>query len=209
AVYTDQWNINGEQLPGAISSRLASKNGGNFSITESNNGCSTTSNVITITRVPSPPKPTITLTGTNLSSSAQSGNQWFRDGVAISGATLQVYNATISGNYSVQVTQNGCKSTMSELRAVVITSVVFIDNTHFIRLSPNPVKDEMILDFKLDGIYRLNIDLLDLNGRIIKRWQDQQKGSRLNISNYARSFYIVRAYSDKGKIIAVLKLIRQ
>jgi hypothetical protein len=207
--HTYQWNINGEQLPGAISTRLSSKNGGNFSITESYNGCSTTSNVTTVTRISSPPKPTITLTGTNLSSSAQSGNQWFRDGVAITGAISQVYNATISGNYSVQVTQNGCKSTMSELRAVVITSVVFIDNTHFIRLSPNPVKDEMILDFKLDGIYQLNIDLLDLNGRIIKRWRDQQKGSKLNISNYARSFYLARAYSNEGKIIAVLKLIRQ
>lgn len=207
--YAYQWNINGEQLPGATSPRLASKNGGNFSITESNNGCSNTSNVITITRISYPPKPTITLNGTNLNSSALNGNQWFRDGVAITGATSQTYNVTSSGNYSVQVTQNGCKSPMSELRAVVITSVVFIDNTHFIRLSPNPVKDEMILDFKLDRIYQLNIDLLDLNGRVIKRWQHQQKGSRLNVSNYARSFYIVRAYSDDGKIIAVLKLLRQ
>jgi FG-GAP-like repeat/IPT/TIG domain len=207
--YTYQWNINGEQLPGAISSRLASKNGGNFSITESNNGCSVTSSAITITRILSPPKPTITLNGTNLSSSALNGNQWFRDGVAINGATSQVYNATISGNYSVQVTQNGCKSAMSELRAVVITSVVFIDNTHFIRLSPNPVKDEMVLDFKLDGIYQLNIDLLDLNGRLLKRWKDQQQGSRLYISNYARSVYIARVYSANGKIMAVLKLIRQ
>ena len=209
AGYTYQWNINGEQLPGAISSRLASKNGGNFSVTESYNGCSASSNVIPITRIPSPPKPTITLNGTNLNSSAQNGNQWFRDGVAINGATSQVYNATISGNYSVQVTQNGCKSSMSELRAVVITSVVFIDNTHFIRLSPNPVKDEMILDFKLDGIYQLNIDLLDLNGRLLKRWQDQKQGSRLYISNYARSVYIARVYSENGKIMAVLKLIRQ
>jgi hypothetical protein len=103
AGYTYQWNINGEQLPGAISSRLASKNGGNFSITESNNGCSVTSSTITITRTPSPPKPTITLNGTNLSSNALNGNQWFRDGVSISGATAQVYTATISGNYSVQV----------------------------------------------------------------------------------------------------------
>ena len=98
---------------------------------------------------------------------------------------------------------------MLELRAVVITSVVFIDNTHFIRLSPNPVKDEMILDFKLDGIYQLNIDLLDLNGRLLKRWQDQKQGSRLYISNYARSVYIARVYSENGKIMAVLKLIRQ
>ena len=140
AGYTYQWNINGEQLPGATSPRLSSKNGGSFSITESNNGCSATSNTITITKTPSPPKPIITLSGTNLNSSSQNGNQWFRDGVAITGATSQVYNPTSSGNYSVQVTQNGCKSTMSELYAFVVTAVVFIDNTHFIKLSPNPVQ---------------------------------------------------------------------
>ena len=209
AGHSYQWNINGEQLPGATLSRLASKNAGSFSITESNNGCSATSNPITITRSPSPPKPIITLSGTNLNSSSQNGNQWFRDGVAINGATSQVYNATSTGNYSVQVTQNGCKSTMSDLYAVVVTGVVYIDNTHFIKLSPNPVKDEMILDFKLDGIYQLNIDLLDLHGRVVKRWQDQQKGSRLYIANYAKSVYIARVYSANGKVIAVLKLIRQ
>jgi len=97
---------------------------------------------------------------------------------------------------------------MSELYAFVVTAVVFIDNTHFIKVSPNPVQDEMILDFKLEGVYQLNIDLLDLNGRLVKQWQGQKNRSRLNISNCAKSVYISRVYSANGKIIAALKLIR-
>ena len=207
--YTYQWNINGEQFPGAVSSRLSSTNGGNFSITVSYNGCSATSEIITLTKAPSPPKPTIILSGTSLTSSAQNGNQWFRDGVAITGATSQVYTPTSSGNYSIQVSQNGCKSTMSDLYAFFYTAVVFIDNDHFIKLSPNPVKDEIVLDFKLDGIYQLNVDLLDLNGRLVKRWQGQKNRSRLYLADCAKSIYIARVYSANGKVIAALKLVRQ
>jgi len=206
---TYQWNINGEQLPGAISPRLSAKKGGSFSVTESNNGCSATSATIVITKAPSPPKPSITLSGTSLYSSALNGNQWFRDGVAITGATAQVFTPTSSGNYSIQVVQNGCKSAMSEPYTFVFTAVVFIDNAHFIKLSPNPVKDEMILDFKLEGIYQLNIDLLDLNGRLVKQWQRQKNRSRLYLADCAKSVYVARIYSANGKVIAALKLIRQ
>jgi gliding motility-associated-like protein len=49
----------------------------------------------------------------NLSSSANSGNQWYLDGVLIPGAISNTYAATTSGLYSVFVTQLGCASTES------------------------------------------------------------------------------------------------
>ncbi len=46
-----------------------------------------------------------------LTSSASSGNQWFRDGSIITGATNATFTATQSGAYSVKIANaNGCES---------------------------------------------------------------------------------------------------
>gem|GEM_PF-3392249 len=63
-----------------------------------------------------PPVPTISSSGTKacdsnyitLSSSSALGNQWYKDSIAINGATSQTYSATASGSYFVQVTSTGC-----------------------------------------------------------------------------------------------------
>ena len=47
-----------------------------------------------------------------LTSSAATGNQWFKDGAIITGATNTTYTASQSGNYTVRTTNaNGCEST--------------------------------------------------------------------------------------------------
>ena len=45
-----------------------------------------------------------------LTSSAAGGNQWYRDGGPINGATGTTYNATVSGSYTVTTTANNCTS---------------------------------------------------------------------------------------------------
>jgi hypothetical protein len=66
-----------------------------------------------VTVNPIPPDPTITLTGLLLTSSAPSGNQWYLDGNAITGATGQTYTIQDFGGYWVDVTLNGCTSDTS------------------------------------------------------------------------------------------------
>jgi oligosaccharide reducing-end xylanase len=54
-----------------------------------------------------------------LTSSSTTGNQWYKDGAAISSATSATYTATISGSYTVIVTSaEGCSSTVSEATTV-------------------------------------------------------------------------------------------
>lgn len=49
-----------------------------------------------------------------LTSSATTGNQWYKDNVEIVGATDQTYTASVAGTYSVVVTNNdGCSSSAS------------------------------------------------------------------------------------------------
>lgn len=57
-----------------------------------------------------------------LTSSSATGNQWYKGGAVISGATGQTYNATTSGIYTVVVTSNGCHSTPSAGITVTVNS---------------------------------------------------------------------------------------
>jgi len=79
-----------------------------------------------------PPTPTITPGGpttfcaggsVTLTSSAASGNQWYRNGTLISGQTATTYNATTSGNYTVTATVSGCTSLQSSATTVTVNPI--------------------------------------------------------------------------------------
>jgi hypothetical protein len=99
---------------------------GTSNITYRNNdGCSKTQ-IITVN--PKPSTPTIVAGGATtfcagesvvLTSSSTTGNQWYKDGAAISSATAATYTATTSGSYTVIVTSaEGCSSTASAATTV-------------------------------------------------------------------------------------------
>jgi gliding motility-associated-like protein len=58
-----------------------------------------------------------------LTSSSATGNQWYKDGLAISGATNQTYSATASGAYTVIVTASGCSSAASAGTTVTVNAI--------------------------------------------------------------------------------------
>src|SRR5205823_3279764 len=79
------------------------------------NGC-IVSGSTPVTINPLPATPTITPGGpttfcaggsVTLTSSSATGNQWYLDGNPIGGATANTYNATLSGSYTVIVTELG------------------------------------------------------------------------------------------------------
>lgn len=64
---------------------------------------------------PIPEPPTITISGkATLTSSAERGNQWYKDGEPIDDATEQVYVATETGFYYVTASNGSCESDPSE-----------------------------------------------------------------------------------------------
>ena len=97
-------------------------------------------------------------------SSSAGGNQWYRDGSLIAGATSQKYKPTQSGQYTLQVTQNECKSALSAAFTFTITAI--IDPTAFggqVRVWPNPVSDKITVSNKLNR--PLVAQLFDITGR--------------------------------------------
>lgn len=116
------------------------------------NGCEKTAEVVLAATSVAPPKPTISIQGTDgisaevsLSSSSASGNQWLRNGVEIAGATGTTLAITQPGNYQVRVS-NGTCSTISD--ATTITDLAEIRQGAGIKLIPNPAQDATRLKFE-------------------------------------------------------------
>jgi|GEM_PF-2376420 len=120
-----QWKRNGINVATGSSYSSNSFSNGDIinCVMTSSSACVTsptaTSNNITITVNSIPPTPGISASGpltfcsggsVTLTSSAATGNQWYKNGEIITGATNTTYTATTSGIYTVISVTNGCAS---------------------------------------------------------------------------------------------------
>jgi gliding motility-associated-like protein len=104
----------------------------NFYVTQTINNCESPQATISVNVASAPAIPTITPAGpirictdtsTILYSSAAIDNQWYKDGVLISGATNNSLLITEVGNYTVKVTNsNGCSNISSGLSVAVFAT---------------------------------------------------------------------------------------
>jgi hypothetical protein len=129
--FTYQWRRNGINIPGNNNDSLLVIQTGNYTVSIYVNSCPVTSNGISVTINPLPSIPTITPTGTITSCSGGSLTLAAPAGLSSyswnTGATSSSINVTLSGNYSVTVTNaNGC----------VRTSAPYVVNASFMP-SPN------------------------------------------------------------------------
>ncbi len=74
-------------------------------------------------------------------SNASAGNQWYLNGIAISGATSPTYSTSVEGSYTVQVTNGSCvsESPSYENRTSVVAGLGDEDTFAGISFTPNPV----------------------------------------------------------------------
>ena len=127
-----QWYRNNIAIAGATDTVYSATQTGLYTLSATNlKGCGTSSPVsvtVTISFIPSitASGPVTFCTGDHLTltSNAYGGNQWYRDGAAIIGATNQTLEISTSGNYTAKVTANGCESTPSNEIKVTVNNVI-------------------------------------------------------------------------------------
>src|SRR5581483_9441601 len=104
------------------------------------NGCHQ-SNSVNVTINPIPSAPTIDgadgayCSGSVMTSSVASGNQWYKDASLLPGETNQTLTITLTGTYTVTQTVNGCTSPQSAGR--VVSSITNIPATPTISADTN------------------------------------------------------------------------
>ena len=90
-----------------------------------------------VTVNPIPPSPVITAIGNILTSNVPDGNQWYFEGLPISGANDQTYSAALSGHYWTVVTLNNCSSDTSNHIYIIIIGIEELKNEG-LTIYPNP-----------------------------------------------------------------------
>ncbi len=172
-------------------------------------GCESPRAAISVTVNAIPAAPTIVRDGTNnLVSSALTGNLWYKEAVALSD-TGQQYKPTTAGNYSVKTTLNGCTSSMSAAYYYLVTALVTFSNNQYLKLYPNPARENFRMDYKLDGQFQLRLKIYDLNGKLLLTKGKLSTGSLISLKQLSPGAYVVIIEENNGKLIYIDKIIKE
>ena len=166
---------------------------------------------IVITKSPyqKPPTPTIVRDSAgNLTSNYATGNQWYKDGVALTD-TAQKIKPTTPGSFTVKVTQNGCISTASNAYYYIVTDVINLSSDEFIKLAPNPFINQLNFDFVVKGYQRLNLEVFDVaTGSKVATQQNLTAGSRITLGQLSAGTYVIKITSADNKISYQFKMVK-
>lgn len=161
---------------------------------------------VVATNQPSPPTPTISINGNEMTSSAAVGNQWFLDGEPIPGATSQTHEATQSGIYTVVVTNEfGCSSE-SDPADYVVSAIDEPAWVSQIDVYPNPSQGHFEILSRLEKTVKLA--LYDIAGKSTALPEQRlHVGERimLDLSDYEKGMYLLKVSNADQR--TMLKLI--
>ena len=152
-------------------------------------GCSATSDTVTVEVFPTPPTPSISYTAndTLMTSSEATGNQWYFNGSMMPGETGQTLRPMNLGNYSVRIVDtNGCEGDMSAMQFYnsIGLEEQLMDQ---IKLFPNPTTGTVSLELN-----NLEIDLIrviDGRGRLVTEMVSCNNNCQIDISEYQDGLY--------------------
>jgi hypothetical protein len=147
-----------------------------------------------------PAKPRISMEGALLISDSDTGNQWYRNGAPIAGATNKSYEAKDAGSYTVSVTVDGCSS-LSD--ASTITGIE--GNTRrLISVYPNPTSESLAIELDFDSSITA-AELYSVLGIKKETIAFVVEGSslvaKINMTHYPSGLYLVFVRSRKGDVV--------
>ena len=204
-----QWMRNGHIIAGATNNSYTADSVGDYSVEISNGSCTET---LTGTTVSVMTAPVITYTApSQLSTGTYSSYQWYRNNIAIPGATNSVYHEGATGNYKVVVSDGGCDDTSA---VYVIhgsgggggtgggAGVATINGGNGQVFYPNPAID--LIHIAMTEFASVHITTPD--GRVVI-----QSGATadINIQQLEVGLYIVSVYDESGALIGNGKLLKQ
>lgn len=174
------------------------------------NGCMNVDSVeVNVNPLPATPTNTFIQANYTLVTNNASGNQWYLNGVPVSGGTNQVLNITANGQYWVVYTDaNSCMSQNSDTVTILDVSVEDLNNHPLFTLFPNPNNGLMKLqvDQIQDGV--LQMEMLNLVGEQVFVLQEFASGhyeKSFDFTSLAKGIYLFRLSS--GDLVMTQRVI--
>jgi hypothetical protein len=203
------WSITAGQGTTAImvTAGTTSENG-NIAVTATNSCGTSVSSSLAVTVV-TVQTPFISRNANNtLSSSAATGNQWYLNGILIAGATNQTYQPIQTGSYTVSNTLNGCKSDFSAPYNFTLNITLNLGNGQYINVYPNPVKNQLNLNWNIVGLPLLNIQVFDALGKQMLLIENIYTGTAIEVSQLPQAIYFIKIYDTGLKINHTIKILK-
>ena len=164
-------------------------------------GCSATSDTVTVEVFPTPPTPSIgyTANDTVMTSSEATGNQWYFNGNMMPGETGQTLRPMNLGNYSVRIIDtNGCEGDMSAMQ--FYNSIGMEENlADQIALYPNPTQGRVTLE--LNQLKVASLRVVDATGRTVMDREGCTGVCELDLRNTGSGMYQIIMITIDGKQI--------
>lgn len=190
-----QWYFNDSPINGATDTSWTVTQSGVYHVIAINTtGCVSFSDTLTAIYCDPSIEPIVSIAAQNLlvATDIPLGYeiQWLLNGFAISGQTNDSINTMMSGSYSVAITDTfGCVHTSAPFS--VSLNVSEIDQLNW-SVYPNPANDFVTIELN-SNILPEQIQLLDLTGRTIKKWNEVNSSSiQLDIRDMPDGYFILR-----------------
>jgi hypothetical protein len=112
-----------------------------------------------------PVAPSISVAGNVFTSTAATGNQWYKDGVLIPGEIAQTFTATADGSYTARINVSGC-TLISNAINFVFTAVQNVDPSQIgLIVAPVPARGRFRMQLETRTKADLDISLISTNGQ--------------------------------------------
>ena len=177
--------------------------GGNYYAQVMNaDGCSATSDTVTVTVYPTPATPSISYSAndTVMVSSKPIGNQWYLNGSIMQGEVNDTLRPLNIGNYSTRLTDlNGCEGDMSELQFYNSVGMNEELLSSLIGVYPNPTTGYITIDF--GSVDVASVELRDMLGRIVSVHSAPNNLLRLEVSDQPAGIYMLLITTRSGAVL--------
>ena len=140
--------------------------------------------------------------------------QWYKNGVAITGAIAKQYSATSGGSYTVAITKNGCTGISSATLVIQTgnkTAFALTNESNFeLTVYPNPVNSELQVSLKgIENPTHATIEIMDVLGHLVAAYEKEvQQNFSLDMSHLLNGNYFLR-YKDVDGRNSLLKITKQ
>lgn len=184
-----------------INPQVSYPNAGSYSvqIIASNTLFSDTLIQTSIQIIDSPEIPIITLLNGVFSTNSTGIYQWYLNGNPIPGANSSSIDATTSGEYSLEITnENGCSATSEFVNYTGIDAI----ESELLSLFPNPVIDNLTFDFKSDTAKEVFV--FASTGQLLQTRSFKKSGS-IDFSEFPAGIYILALKQDN--VVSHFKII--